>query len=121
MDLNTMFTKAKKTFFKTANKAVKKSGEVYEKSKISLAVASLQAEIESEYEKIGKLVYESYKTSSEPSEDIQLIFEIIDKKTAEIEEYRKKLGKSKTVVVCAVCGAEVLEGSSFCAKCGEEI
>ena len=121
MDLNTMFTKAKKTFLKTANKAVKKSGEVYEKSKISLAVASLQAEIDSEYEKIGKLVYDSYKTNAEPTEDVQLIFESIDKKMSEIEAYRVKLGKAKSVAVCAVCGAEVLEGSSFCAKCGEEI
>ncbi len=110
-----------RTFSKAAGKVAKKSGEVFEVSKLTLSIAAANNEIDEEYEKIGKLIYEAYKNDSMQSEDVTVHCALIDSKLAEIEELRGKLNVVKSQRICPNCNAEISKESTFCAKCGEKL
>jgi len=111
----------KKTFATTAQKAVKKSGELFERSKITLAITAVQNDIDHEYQEIGRLVYNGYKDDEVSTESVTQRCQVIDQKMAEIDELRAKLAEIKNVRTCTMCGAEVTSSSSYCAKCGEKL
>lgn len=115
------FQNFKRTFSKAAGKVAKKSGEVFEVSKLTLAIAAANNEIEAEYEKIGKLIYEGYKNDSVQSEEVTVHCALIDSKLEEIEEYKEKLSAVKAQKICPFCKAEISKESTFCAKCGEKL
>ena len=111
----------KKTLSGTFSKVAKKSGEVVEQSKYSLAISGANSDIKEEYEKIGKLIYNGYRDGSVSSEEVEGHCGKIDEKLAEIEDYRKKINGIKSTKTCSVCRAQVSEDSTFCAKCGEKL
>jgi len=111
----------KKTFASTANMAVKKSNELLEISKITLAITGVQNDIEREYSSIGKMIYDGYKTNDVSTADVTARCAIIEAKILEIQELREKLAIVKNVKTCPVCSAEVSANSTFCAKCGEKL
>lgn len=111
----------KKTFSRAAGKVAKKSGEVLETSKLTLAISAANSDIKDEYETIGKMVYAGYKDNVVSSDDVTVHCEAIDAKMAEIEEHRRKLNELKCVRVCTACNAEVSKSSTYCAKCGEKL
>ncbi len=115
------FQDFKRTFSKAAGKVVRKSGDVIEISKLTLAIAAANSEIEEEFEKIGRLVYEGYKSDSPVSEEISVHCALIDGKYADIDEFKEKMHAVKAVRLCPFCKAEISKESTFCAKCGEKL
>lgn len=115
------FEDIKKSFSRAADKVAKKSGEVLEISKLTFAISGANSDINSEYEKIGKMIYNGYKENVVSSDDVTTHCEAIDAKLAEIETYRQKLNELKCSKTCPVCNAEVSRTSTFCAKCGEKL
>jgi len=105
----------KKTFASTASIAVKKSNELLEYSKITLAITGVQNDIEREYSAIGKMIFDV--STAEVTEKCT----IIEAKILEIQELREKLAIVKKVKTCPSCHAEVSSCSTFCAKCGEKL
>ena len=111
----------KKTLSGTFSTVVKKSGEVVEQSKYSLAISGANSDIKEEYEQIGRLIYKGYKDGSVSSEEVEVRCGKIDERLAQIEEYRKKINEIKSAKTCPSCCAQVSEDSLFCAKCGEKL
>lgn len=112
---------AKKAVTSATKKVVKKSGEIYEATKISLKISALKSDIDEKYCEIGKAAYKSYKGEEISSELAEKTFAEIDEINEKINELSAKLSEIKDVNICPSCGAEISKSSAFCAKCGEKI
>lgn len=116
-----IFEDMKKTISSAARTVARKSGKIMETSKITLAISGANSDIKEEYEKIGELIYKSYKNGEASIPDIAAHCELIDAKLEQIEQYREKLGRLKNVKLCPACKAQLSSESTFCAKCGEKL
>lgn len=119
--MQNMMDDIKKTVSATTQKVVQKSGELYERSKLMLAITAAQNDIDREYATIGKLVYASQKDEDVSSDDITLHCDFIDQKMSEIALLRERVAELKNVSVCALCKTEIPANSTFCPKCGEKL
>ena len=119
--MSNTFDDVKKTLQSAANKAVKKTGEIYEYTKLSLNVSGIKNDIDELYKQIGKSVYTHYKDDDFSIDDISSLCEAIEKKNEEIEGIQSKLAELKNVTLCPECGAAVSADSTFCAKCGAKL
>ena len=111
-------TKKTNEAYKSAKeKTVKLSGEIKLKNKIS----DLKDKINTEYQEIGKLVYEKINLGEEPSkEDITPRCEEIARLKAEIEKAEAEILALKDIKKCFNCGAELAFEDGFCSQCGKE-
>lgn len=105
----------------TAQVVAKKSGEVFESSKIRYAMFDLSNEVKKLYAEIGEAFYESYKTGDSVSDDVVEKCRQIDVKRAEILNLTDQLAGIKSEVSCPVCGRKCKVENNFCPYCGSEI
>ena len=105
--------------------AADKARETTEKTKISVAIAGEQREIEKNYRMIGELFINEY--DGELPEAVQELADAVAASKARIAELEEQKNAVKTepvveaeaepaVKACPVCGAE--SDSKFCPKCG---
>ena len=105
--------------------AADKARETTEKTKISVAIAGEQREIEKNYRMIGEWFINEY--DGELSEAVQELADAVAASKARIAELEEQKNAAKTepvveveaepaVKACPVCGAE--SDSKFCPKCG---
>ena len=106
--------------------AADKARETTEKTKISVAIAGEQREIEKNYRMIGEWFINEY--DGELPEAVQELADAVAASKARIAELEEQKNAVKTepvveveaepaVKACPVCGAE--SDSKFCPKCGE--
>lgn len=115
-----VFDNIKETISNAAKTAVNKSNELVEATKLKFAISDAEGEIKKLYEKMGKGIYDSFKSGEEPSEDLKDTCAQIDKLYESLDELKAKLREYKNVKLCANCGAEMDADSAFCSKCGEK-
>ena len=105
--------------------AADKARETTEKTKISVAIAGEQREIEKNYRMIGEWFINEY--DGELPETVQELADAVAASKARIAELEEQKNAVKTepvveveaepaVKACPVCGAE--SDSKFCPKCG---
>ena len=105
--------------------AADKARETTEKTKISVAIAGEQREIEKNYRMIGEWFINEY--DGELPEAVQELADAVAVSKARIAELEEQKNAAKTAPVveveaepavkaCPVCGAE--SDSKFCPKCG---
>ena len=105
--------------------AADKARETTEKTKISVAIAGEQREIEKNYRMIGEWFINEY--DGELPEAVQELADAVAASKARIAELEEQKNAVKTepvveveaepaVKACPVCGAE--SDSKFCPKCG---
>ena len=108
-----------------ATVAADKARETTEKTKISVAIAGEQREIEKNYRMIGEWFINEYE--GELPEGVQELADAVAASKARIAELEEQKNAVKveaaeeeevepTVKACPVCGAE--SDSKFCPKCG---
>ena len=108
--------------------AADKARETTEKTKISVAIAGEQREIEKNYRMIGEWFINEY--DGELPEAVQELADAVAASKARIAELEEQKNAVKTepvveaeaepaVKACPVCGAE--SDSKFCPKCGAPI
>ena len=119
--MSATFADVKKVLQKTADKAVKKTGEVYEYTKLSLSMTGLKNDVDQLYQQIGKSVYSHYTDEDFSIDDISALCEAVELKNEEIAKVKAKIQDLKNVTICRNCGASVSDDSLFCAKCGEKL
>ncbi len=102
----------------TAQKVVKKSGEIIEASKVKYTIFELKGDIKKLYEEIGKLTYETISADGDYAEDIKLKCDIITAKLAKIE-YLKNTGEMG--VKCPSCGRDAGVDDENCPSCGADM
>lgn len=110
---------AKDAATKTARIAKDKSGEIYEITKLSIAISEAESKIDKLFKNVGILTYRDYENGFELSEDITALLKDVDGKFKEIEEMKAKINEIKSVKTCPKCNASNAKSANFCQNCGE--
>lgn len=103
----------------TADKVVKKSGEIYELSKVKLSIANTKSDINSNFKILGEMVYIAQRdgtdTNSEKLEDAISKIDSLYEKLAELNDIATGLMNKK---LCPECDKTNDINASFCSGCG---
>lgn len=95
-----------------------KAGQFVDVSKLNIKLAELKSDLKSEYETLGKTVYNSKKDGISKDNEINLSIAQIDNVSIQIEELKKQIASTKNQIICKSCGSQNDVGASYCAKCG---
>lgn len=121
------FSKITQSISAGAANAVKKTTELYEIGKINLSIQSEKKEIKELEEKIGHIIYKSYKNklkknklsefSTEPGDKVLQLCRKIDEHLKTIEALNMDIEKIKNSRSCSICGMELPVDSKNCPYC----
>lgn len=100
-----------------AGKAV---SEVYEATKIKMAIAEKKGTQKALYRELGELVYKGYKSGASEDDALEDKIAEIDSVLEEVEALKAQQMKIKKVRTCPGCGSEIPVECNFCPKCGKE-
>ncbi len=115
--LEDIFVKAKAA----AGALGEKAGQYVDVSKLNIKLAEFKSDLKSEFENLGKIVYQSEKNEVENRAGINAGIAQIDNITLQIEELKKQIASIKNKVLCNACGSQNEVDSVYCAKCGEKL
>lgn len=110
---------AKDAASKTARIAKDKSGEIYEITKLSIAISDAESKIDKLFKNVGILTYRDYENGVELSDDIKDLLSDVDEKFKEIEDMKAKINEIKSVKSCPKCNTPNAKSANFCQNCGE--
>lgn len=113
------FDQISKTITDAGQGALQKGKDIADVAKYNSMIATEEKKIASTYEAIGKRYVELYGTTRD-LEFAEAIQSITDAKRR-IVEYKEKVEELKGFTKCPNCGAEVPNGSVFCASCGTKM
>jgi RNA polymerase subunit RPABC4/transcription elongation factor Spt4 len=103
-----------------AQSAAKKSGELVETTKLSLAVNSEEDKITKNFTEIGKIAYEKYVSSKNAEPEFLSLFEEISASKNTIARLKSQIMAVKNIKLCTNCSVEIEKGVGFCPKCGSK-
>lgn len=106
---------------KIAKKAIDKTTNAVDITKLNLAKNDTEGKINKLYVNAGKKIYDKYKDGVAVDDDIAEVFVEIDKFKAELSEIYEQLAAIKNVAICSNCGAQNDKKNAFCAKCGSKM
>ncbi|MBQ8510796.1 MAG: zinc ribbon domain-containing protein [Clostridia bacterium] len=111
--LNSFLNKAAENVNAAAKTAAKKTGEVAESAKLTIALKTEQSKLEGLYNQLGKLYYEK-------AEEAQLAAQVleIDEQKVVIEQLKAEIAENSGKVICPGCGKEISVDVAFCPACG---
>ncbi len=112
-----IFVKAKAA----ADAITEKAGQYVDVSKLNIKLAELKGDLKSEFEILGKTVYELRKNGSDSKAGIDSSIAQIENITIQIEELKKQIAAIKNKVICKACGHQNDMEALYCAKCGEKL
>lgn len=115
--LDKLGQKATEAYKATADK----TGKIARETKLNFKISELKADLEEEYEILGKKVYEKYVKenlfdSAELIEQYKKIKELKEK----IEFLTKEKLELKDKKKCPKCSTEIDKNMKFCPECGEK-
>ena len=103
----------------TADKVIKKSGELVELSKVKFQIANTKSEIGANFKELGELVYHAQKSEVQP--DTQIIegtISKIDELYTRLEVLIAENSSLKNEKLCPSCEKSNPKGAQFCLGCG---
>ncbi len=103
----------------TADKVIKKSGELVELSKVKFQIANTKSEIGANFKELGELVYHAQKSEAQP--DTQIIegtITKIDELYAKLEALMAENSSLKNEKLCPSCEKSNPNDAQFCLDCG---
>lgn len=101
--------------------AVKKTGEMVEKTKIKLALADMKNNIKANYTHLGELTYRAAHGDETVNDEIEQTVAIIDQLKEKLEQQITMGTEQTDKIVCSGCGASCASGSAFCSNCGKQL
>ena len=117
--MNDFLDNFSKVVNETAKKAMKASGDVVELTKTSLNIKMDEIKRESFFKEIGKIVYNTYKSSPGSASDEVLDFcKCIDEIENSINSHKSKAAQIKNKKFCVNCGAQLPKEVNYCYSCG---
>ncbi len=113
-----LFEDLKRNATDVANKAVKKTEELTNITKLNFNLKSSETKLAGVFEDIGRMFYEAERKGIDYTSDIASAVMKADKLSADIEKLKSDIAKLRKVTICSGCGAEISDDSLFCPKCG---
>ncbi len=98
-----------------------KAGQYVDVSKMNIKLAEFKGDLKSEFENLGKIVYECEKNNIENRSGIHASIAQIDNITLQIEELKRQIASIRNKVICKSCGSQNEVDSVYCSKCGEKL
>ena len=114
----TDFENAMKKVADVLHAAARKSGEIFENTKISYNISAEKDKIIKLQSKIGEKFYKIYKESGAAPDSIVEELEGIAAIEETIRAMEKTIADSKPYKFCSECGARLELNDVYCAKCG---
>lgn len=108
------------TVGKAANSAIRKGGEIYERTKLGVRIYTLEQERDAEYARIGRMIYEGRKGCEIREDELEKCYTRMDEILGEISGLKKKADRLRNTKVCAKCGKAVAKDYGYCPICGEK-
>ncbi len=115
------FENVKGNVKKTTEKAMAKSNELLELTKLRFSISEAESELEELAQKLGEKVYNDYKAGAELSEEYLIFCHDLDNKNASLALLEEQLAKIKNVKKCERCGRENVLDANYCISCGEKL
>ena len=103
---------------KAAGVSAQKAGELFEMTKNSVKIMSIEKEIDDVCAKIGLLVYEAHKDPEADTSQVDEMLTSIDEKVALIAELREKDSELRDEKACPSCGEKNSRAFAYCSHCG---
>ncbi len=104
-----------------AKTAGEKTEEVVSLTKLKLQASQLRSDIDSNYLKLGEVVYELNKAGTENQELIDMCIAEIKSQIVELEKLEDQIAELKNVVKCPECMAANPVGALYCLRCGSPL
>ncbi len=111
-----LFDNLSKRATEAGQKAIQKTRELSEISRVSGLISDAEKTINNTYFQIGKLYAEIHRYDAE--ENFASMIKTIVLAEEKIEDYRKQIEDVKGIQHCEKCGAEVPKGAVYCSVCG---
>ncbi|MBC7765553.1 MAG: zinc ribbon domain-containing protein [Hyphomonadaceae bacterium] len=118
MDKN-FFNDLKEKVSETAKTAFKKSNELMEITKLSLAIGDLKSKITGAYKDMGKAVYDVHCQGATIGDVLEEKCNEIDGYVEEIASLKEKVAALKNETICPDCQHSNKPEANFCASCGK--
>lgn len=104
-----------------ADKAVTKTGEVVEVSKLRLELSKQQGRLRGLYQKLGSSVYSMKEKDYEDQELIDHLCEDISANLKTQKHLKARIAALKKMKICPVCGTRNPLDSVYCNQCGSRL
>lgn len=101
-----------------ASVAGNKAQEVAELTRLRLQAAQLRSDLDSNYLKMGEIIYELKKANTENQDLIDMCIAEIDAQQQELEELNEKIDTLRKEVKCPECMASNPREALYCSRCG---
>ena len=112
------FDKLGKTVTNTAHSVVEKTKSSTETIRLNGLINDEEKNINAAYLNMGRKYAELHTADTEP--EFQEFLSAIAASQEKIAEYREQIRKTKHLLICQGCGAEIPETVLYCTKCGAE-
>ena len=111
------FTKIKKGFTIAAQKTKETSESVFEIAKLKYKLVEINSEIEENFKKIGKLVYNAGE-EEDITEGIKELCEEITSLSEKRDDMQENFNELVNKKQCPKCGMKLDKDFEYCPKCG---
>lgn len=101
--------------------ACKKTEEVVTVQKQRFDVATVENKLNKDFEKLGKLYFNTLKDTEPENMEIKALVAEIKEKYAKIKDLRDEINAAKNKRVCPNCAASIEKDSVFCSACGTKL
>ena len=98
-----------------------KATDMYDLTKASYALASLENKMDGLMKQIGTLVFEEKMGAPAREDELAKLFEEAEALHGEILEARVKKAALKNEVPCPECGKSNAKDAEFCSSCGKKL
>ena len=115
------FESVKGNVKKTTEKAVAKSNELLEATKLRFSGNEVESQIDELAKQLGEKLYSDYKAGVEVNEEYLIYCRDMDNKNAALALLNDQIAKTKNVKKCAKCGKENALEANYCISCGEKM
>lgn len=114
-----IFDKYSKKVTDTMNMVQKKTSDTIAVKKLEMQTKTMQGEIDTLCQAIGKRVYAAHVSGNAP--ELEDLFEGIDALNKRIAEAQVEMDKLNSIRRCENCGEALNEGVRFCSRCGTPV
>lgn len=105
----------------TAEVVTKKTEDVVEVQKLRSQIYNARKNVETDYKKLGEILYQRYLSGESMDAETAEICENIHDVQEEIQKYQEELSRKKGRNVCDACDTNNPKDAVYCMKCGSKL